>query len=156
MAHSMGVDLNDPRDPISEIVNIGIRDINPERVLLLLCPSCPLFNSPGRQAFASSVVLEPRFLVPPQPTGHGPADAGRPVATQEPVEYQPDRLPDLRQRQRRGPLFSPAGSPASGTTRPPATAPGGGASPPTSAPGSRPVRPPPWPASSTPRPGAGP
>jgi len=33
MARSMGVDLNDPDDPVAGIVNIGIQDMNPERVL---------------------------------------------------------------------------------------------------------------------------
>src|SRR5947209_11257889 len=106
-----------------------------------LMPRCTV-KPPRRQAFASPVVVEPRLLVAPQPAGHGPADAGRAVAPQVPVEEQPDRLPDLRDRQRRGPLFSPAGSRVSGTTRRSGTGPGGGATPPTSAPGSRPGRPP--------------
>lgn len=33
MARSLGVDLDDPNDEISQIVNIGLRDLNPERVL---------------------------------------------------------------------------------------------------------------------------
>jgi hypothetical protein len=36
--------------------------------LALLCPSGPLLEPPRRQAFASSVVVESRLLVPPQPT----------------------------------------------------------------------------------------
>src|SRR5215218_3781019 len=86
------------------------------RYLVLLCPSGPLLKPPRRQAFASAVVVEPRLLVPPQPTGHGPADVGRAVAPQEPVQHLSDRPPDLRHGQRRGRLFSPAGLPASGTT----------------------------------------
>src|SRR5687767_11304023 len=100
--------------------------------------------------------VEPGLLVPPQPAGHGSAELSRAVAPQQSVDQQPDRLADLRHGQRRGPLFSPAESPGSGTTSRSGTAPGGGATPPTSAPGSRPDRPRPWPASGTLRPGAGP
>src|SRR5205085_9651490 len=79
--------------------------------LVLLCPSGPLFIPPRGQAFTSPVVIEPGLLVPPQPAGHGPADVGRAVAPQQPVEQVPDPLPHLRDGQRRGPLFPPAGSP---------------------------------------------
>src|SRR5215213_6489779 len=47
-----------------------------ERLLILMCLSGPQLNPPRRQAFASSVVVEAGLLVPPQPTGHGPGEAG--------------------------------------------------------------------------------
>ena len=33
MAHGLGLDLDDPKDKLAEIVRIGIRDINPDRVV---------------------------------------------------------------------------------------------------------------------------
>src|SRR3954451_15069710 len=123
-------------------------------MLVLLCPSGPLFKPSRWQALALPPVVEACLLVAPQAAGHPPPNPLRPVVLQQPAQYLPDGRAQLRYRQRRRHLFSPDGSPGSGTTPPAATAPGGGASPPRSAPGSPPGPPPPWPASGSPRYGA--
>src|SRR5262249_6801808 len=101
-------------------------------------------------------MVEPRLLIPPEPTSHGPTDAFLGITPQRPPQ-QPRHTPThLRHGQRRRVFFSPAASPVSRTTSPPGPRRGGAPTPPRPAPVSGPPPPRPWPAASTPRSGAPP
>ena len=56
MAEAMGIDLSDPEDPVAQMVHVGLRDRNPERVLR----NCThLFVSLGNQGPLASALRLP-------------------------------------------------------------------------------------------------
>src|SRR6266567_7225963 len=89
-------------------------DISP-LPLLLLCPFGSLFQPPRRQAVALPPVVEPGFLVTPQPAVRGAALVLGAVAAQGALQDPRDQHPQLRHCQRGGLYFFPAWFPASGT-----------------------------------------
>ncbi len=67
------------------------------------------------------MVIEPGLLVATQPAGASTTEHRGNVYPEVFLDQARKQLPQLRRRQRRGPDFSPAASPDSGTTRPTAT-----------------------------------
>src|SRR5207248_4348757 len=82
--------------------------------LVLLCPSRSLIKATRRQALALTPVVQPRFLVAAQTAIRGAPQVARPLAVQQLVQQSRQQQPHLPHRQRGGPDFFPAGSPASG------------------------------------------
>src|SRR5262245_48094885 len=116
----------------------------------------PLAYPQRRQAVVCFPTVEACFLNPPQAPARGATHVRRTPRPQPPPQHPRNQLLELRRCQCRGPFFSPAGFPGSGTTSPSAPAPGGDTIPARSVLRSPPAPPPLWLAASTPRPGAGP
>src|SRR5262249_43311661 len=95
--------------------------------------NCPL---PSQENSSPEKVPEAGPLVATQTTVRGTAHLPRLIDLEQPIEHPRYQPPQLRKRQRRRPVFSPAWPPASGTRSPPATAPDDDATPPRCVPGS--------------------
>ena len=81
------------------------------------------------------MVIEPSVLAPYLPTRAAPFLLFWVVDLQVFFDHARDQFPEARCGQHRGPDFSPAASPDSGTTRPAAPSAGGDATPASSSPG---------------------
>src|SRR5882724_13336380 len=86
--------------------------------IIVLCLSGTLVKAQGRQAFATSPVVEARLLVALEATVGGARDSRLTVNLQHPIEQAGYHHPQHWHRQRGCLYFSPAWFPPAGTSSP--------------------------------------